>query len=94
MTHLAHLETPLAFVEARGTLFNELMLREQEVLDQMTRGCTKLEIAAELVIECGTVKNHVHNILQKLEVSNRHEAARVYQLHGQTYHQLMMATAV
>jgi NarL family two-component system response regulator LiaR len=93
LTHLAHLEAPLAFVEARDTLFNELTLREQEVLDLITRGRTNLEIADELVIECGTVKNHVHNILKKLEVNNRHEAATLYQLHGQT-RKPMLATAV
>jgi DNA-binding NarL/FixJ family response regulator len=33
------------------------------------------EIADRLYIEVGTVKNHVHNLLQKLNVSNRWEAA-------------------
>ncbi|MCZ7666737.1 MAG: LuxR C-terminal-related transcriptional regulator [Chloroflexi bacterium] len=42
---------------------------------------TNQEIADQLVIECGTVKNHVHNILKKLEVSNRHEAASLFQMH-------------
>ena len=36
---------------------------------------TTQEIAARLVVEVGTVKNHVHSILEKLNVSNREEAA-------------------
>ena len=33
-----------------------------------------------LVIEVGTVKNHVHRILKKLDVRDRYEAAEVYGL--------------
>ena len=36
---------------------------------------TNQQIAEELVIEVGTVKNHVHSILEKLNVSSRGEAA-------------------
>jgi DNA-binding NarL/FixJ family response regulator len=36
---------------------------------------TNQEIAARLVVEVGTVKNHVHSILEKLDVSSRDEAA-------------------
>jgi len=49
--------------------------RELEILYLIDEGLTNQEIADHLVIEVGTVKNHVHNILQKLEVTNRHEAA-------------------
>lgn len=81
---LANLETPLAYIEARGTQLNELTNREEEVLTLITEGCTNQEIADQLIIECGTVKNHVHNILKKLEVNNRHEAASIYQVHSQS----------
>lgn len=84
LTHLANLETPIAFMEARETQLDELTAREEEVLNLITEGCTNREIAEKLIIECGTVKNHVHNILKKLEVSNRHEAASVFQMHNQT----------
>jgi DNA-binding NarL/FixJ family response regulator len=80
LTHLAHLEMPIAFMEARETQLDELTTREEEVLELITQGCTNQEIADKLVIECGTVKNHVHNILKKLEVSNRHEAASLFQM--------------
>jgi len=53
----------------------ELTTREMEVLDLIGQGLTNQEIANRLVIELGTVKNHVHNILQKMEASTRQEAA-------------------
>lgn len=53
----------------------ELTPREQEVLDLVGEGLTNRQIADRLYIEVGTVKNHVHNILQKLEVSSREDAA-------------------
>ena len=49
--------------------------REREVLQCISKGCTNQEIAALLLVEIGTVKNHVHNILEKLNVTNREEAA-------------------
>ena len=53
--------------------------REQEVMDYICDGLTNREIGEKLHIEVGTVKNHVHSILNKLDVSNRHKAAEVYQ---------------
>ena len=52
-----------------------LTARELEVLQCIGLGLTNQEIAARLVVEVGTVKNHVHNILEKLNVSSRDEAA-------------------
>ncbi len=49
--------------------------REIEVLTLIEKGLTNQEIAEQLYIEVGTVKNHVHSILQKLEVGNRLDAA-------------------
>ncbi len=49
--------------------------RELEVLDLLGKNLTNEEIAEQLVIEVGTVKNHVHSILNKLNVNTRHEAA-------------------
>jgi DNA-binding NarL/FixJ family response regulator len=84
LTHLANLDTPLAYREARDVLLEELTSREEEVLGLVAKGCTNKEIAGRLVIECGTVKNHVHNILKKLEVNSRHEAASIFQLQNQS----------
>ena len=49
--------------------------RELEVLRLVARGLANKEIAAELVIAENTVKNHVRNILEKLQVRTRMEAA-------------------
>lgn len=54
---------------------DDLTPREQEILDLIGQGLTNQQIAEKLVIEVGTVKNHVHSILQKLDASSRHEAA-------------------
>lgn len=62
---------PLAF--KHGLL--ELTEREREVLRLIARNFTNREIARHLVIEVGTVKNHVHSILKKLDVSSRQQAA-------------------
>lgn len=53
----------------------DLTPREQEVLDLVSEGLTNQEIADRLYIEVGTVKNHVHSILQKLDVNSREDAA-------------------
>jgi DNA-binding NarL/FixJ family response regulator len=49
--------------------------REREILDLIEQGMSNKEIARELTIEVRTVKNHVHNLLEKLQVSRRGEAA-------------------
>jgi two-component system, NarL family, nitrate/nitrite response regulator NarL len=52
--------------------------RELEVVRLAGRGLTNKEIAAELTVELSTVKNHLHNALEKLGVHRRTEAvARV-----------------
>ncbi len=55
----------------------DLTPREREILSLITRRMSNLEIARELVVEVGTVKNHVHSMLKKLGVDNRHEAATI-----------------
>jgi two-component system NarL family response regulator len=49
--------------------------RELEVLRLVAKGMSNKEIASELVIAENTVKNHVRNILEKLELRTRMEAA-------------------
>lgn len=49
--------------------------RERQVADLIGEGLSNKEIAQRLCIELPTVKNHVHNILRKLEVSRRGQAA-------------------
>jgi two-component system, NarL family, nitrate/nitrite response regulator NarL len=52
-----------------------LTRRETEILQLVAGGLSNKEIAAQLVITEGTVKNHVHNSLEKLHLSNRTQAA-------------------
>ena len=49
--------------------------REVEVLRLVAKGMSNKEIAGELVIAENTVKNHVRNILEKLQLKSRMEAA-------------------
>lgn len=53
----------------------ELTRREREVLTLLEQGLSNVEIAERLVVEMGTVKNHVHHILKKLNLTSRHDAA-------------------
>jgi len=59
------------------TLYASLTEREGEILDLIEQGYTNLQIGATLCIELGTVKNHVHNLLDKLGVPSRSQAALV-----------------
>jgi two-component system, NarL family, nitrate/nitrite response regulator NarL len=52
-----------------------LTAREREIAELIEQGLSNKEIAAQLKIETATVKNHVHNILDKLNVTTRAEAA-------------------
>lgn len=56
--------------------------REQQVLVQASSGASDKEIAASLNISLNTVKTHIRNILSKLHVSTRREAARAAKAKG------------
>jgi DNA-binding NarL/FixJ family response regulator len=53
----------------------ELTRREVEILKLVADGLSNKEIGTELSITEGTVKNHVHNALEKLHLENRIQAA-------------------
>jgi DNA-binding NarL/FixJ family response regulator len=65
-------------VRADESLLGLLSSRELEVLSHLADGMTDREIAAALVISPRTVESHVGNVLRKLGVRNRAEAARTY----------------
>ena len=61
-----------------GVPLGRLTPRETEVLRRIERGQSNKQIAMELRIGLSTVKNHVHNVLEKLGVERRGEAAALY----------------
>ena len=52
-----------------------LSFREKEVLKMVVKGATNKEIGVELCISENTVRNHLSNILEKLQLENRVQAA-------------------
>jgi DNA-binding NarL/FixJ family response regulator len=75
ISRIAELAEPYSTIEPGRDEVTELTPREREVLDLIGEGLSNQEIAVRLVIEVGTVKNHVHNILRKLDMSSRQDAA-------------------
>jgi two-component system, NarL family, nitrate/nitrite response regulator NarL len=61
-----------------------LTSRQTEILSLIERGLSNKEIARELYIEPATVKNHVHAILEKLQVHRRTDAAALVRHSGPT----------
>ena len=59
------------------TIYADLTQRELEVLRLLGQEKSNQEIAQALTIELGTVKNHVHNLLRKLDVCSRKHAAQL-----------------
>jgi len=60
---------------AERMMRTNLTTRELEVLNMLARGLTNKEIGSALDISGNTVRNHVNSIIEKLEVSDRTEAA-------------------
>ncbi|HEY4554727.1 MAG TPA: response regulator transcription factor [Bacillaceae bacterium] len=56
-------------------MISALTNREKEVLEEITKGKSNKEIAADLAITEKTVKTHISNIFSKLEVADRTQAA-------------------
>ena len=64
------------------SLLSDLTTREDEVLDLLTQGNTYKDVAKELFISETTVKTHVNNIFQKLQVRDRTQAVLYALNHG------------
>ncbi len=82
ITQLLARPTPVETSMPVVSLRIPLTLRELDVLCCLTDGDNNREIADRLVIEVHTVKYHVHNILEKLKVAHRWDAARLAQEQG------------
>jgi DNA-binding NarL/FixJ family response regulator len=62
--------------------YEDITDREHDVLVLLAQGLTNREIAEQLVVTEGTVKNHVSNILAKLQAENRTQAAEIARRYG------------
>jgi len=72
---LQHVRATTAAPAAAATIRSELSDREIQVLRLIASGNENTEIARELHISPKTVKNHISNILMKLQIENRIQAA-------------------
>jgi NarL family two-component system response regulator LiaR len=72
---LQHVRATTAAPEAAATIRAELSEREIDVLKLIANGKDNAVIAGELHISPKTVKNHISNILMKLQMENRIQAA-------------------
>ena len=75
LTERVFTEVRRAAREQEATAFAQLTEQERRVLMLVTEGKTNREIAHDLHLGEGTVRNYVSNILSKLGVSNRAQAA-------------------
>jgi DNA-binding NarL/FixJ family response regulator len=81
-------EARIAAAAARAPspdLVARLTPREAQIVGLIDKGLSNKQIAGRLSIEPATVKNHVHNILEKLDVTRRGEAAAALR-HGEASH--------
>jgi DNA-binding NarL/FixJ family response regulator len=76
---LARLRQSYAEPETLGTRLEALTPRERQILELIADNLSNRAIADALLIEVGTVKNHVHSILEKLSMESRHQAAAYFQ---------------
>jgi DNA-binding NarL/FixJ family response regulator len=71
-------------VKPAASPLDELTEREHEILEQVAAGLSNKEIGQRLYLSEKTVKHYMTNILQKLQVRNRVEAALLSQKSGRT----------
>lgn len=69
-------------VQPASSPLEPLTEREREVLVLLSHGMSNKSIAERLVLTEGTVKNHVSNILAKLQAENRTQAAEIARRYG------------
>lgn len=67
---------PLKFDDSRAVFLTK---REKQIASLISDGLSNKQIARSLTIEVSTVKNHVHNILNKMGVNNRVQAVTFLQ---------------
>ena len=78
---LIHRLAVLGAAKTQSNGLKRLTVREQEILELVERALSNKEIARRLNIEVTTVKNHVHNLMEKLNVHRRERAAAYLREH-------------
>lgn len=68
--------------QPESNTLDKLSSREIDVLRELTTGASNQEIAERLYISKNTVRHHVHNMLDKLEMENRRQLARAAKQFG------------
>ena len=64
----------MAGAHKKNTELEKLSIREQEILNFLSKGYRYKEIAAMLYVSIETVRKHIHNIYEKLQVNSRTDA--------------------
>ncbi|WNM19818.1 response regulator transcription factor [Flavobacterium capsici] len=64
--------------EIQNPEMESLTIRENEILDLIAKGLMNKEVAYQLDISVGTVRKHIQNIYEKLQVNTRVEAVNMY----------------
>lgn len=67
---------------AEDTPYAGLTSREMQVLRELATDASNREIANRLFISENTVRNHIHNILEKMSVTGRRDAVNLARQHG------------
>ena len=75
LTSLIDLITRVESPVEQARVADRLTVREREVLELVAQGSTNREIAQRLFVSESTVRSHIHNILDKLQLTNRVQAA-------------------
>jgi DNA-binding NarL/FixJ family response regulator len=65
-----------AIKQKTNAYFQELSRREQEILEELSKGYRYKEIADKLFVSVETVRTHIRNIYEKLQVNSRVEALK------------------
>ena len=79
---LAEMTRPLGSAQEQEASLDELTEREKEILELLAKGLSNKEIGEKLFLTEKTIKHYMTNILQKLQVRNRVEAALLAQKSG------------
>lgn len=80
---LAMYETVEDAQDRIGFTFGQALRKDLEISEQKHQVCSNEELAQRLNITSGTAKNHVHSVLDKLNLPSRYDAVQLYRFYQQ-----------